>query len=77
MDELTAMLAGNLEIGVWDIVVLIVLSLPPVFVYFSKRVSGRRKVWWFIGTSVLSWLGYAAFLFFERKRQGGGEAPGS
>jgi hypothetical protein len=75
VDQVTAMLAGNLQIGVWDIVVLTVLSLPPLFVLFSKRVEGSSKVWWFVLTSVFSWLAYVPFLLMAPKRKDGGEPP--
>ena len=67
-----AMLEG-LKIGVWDWVLLIVLSLPPVFVFFSKRVTGGAKWTWFIVTSILSWLGYAIFLAVVRKKKAGSD----
>jgi len=75
MDQVAAMLAGDIKIGVWHIIVLIVLSLPPLFVLFSKRVSGRSRFWWFMLTSLFSWLAYIPFLLIYRKRQDGGGAP--
>ena len=50
------------------LIVTIVLCLPPVFVLFSKRVSGGTKVLWFILTSIFSWLAYAPFLVLTRKK---------
>jgi hypothetical protein len=77
MDQMiNAMLAVDFKIGFWDIVVLIVLSLPPLFVLFSKRVSGRSRFWWFILTSVFSWLAYIPFLLMNRNRSDGEAAPG-
>ena len=63
-----------------SLIVTIVLSLPPVFVLFSKRVSGGTKVMWFILTSIFSWLAYPAFLASTRKKGNadpeGGKASG-
>jgi hypothetical protein len=60
---------GWLEIGV-----LVVLSLPPLFVLASKRVSGGRKLLWFVLTSVFSWLAYLPFVLMTRAA---GEAAAS
>ncbi len=68
MDEISALL-GGVEISVGDIVFLIVLSLPPVFILFSRRVTGRAKFWWFILTSIFSWLAYAAYLYSVAKQK--------
>ncbi len=68
MDEISALLAG-VKIGFGDIVFLIVLSLPPVFILFSRRVTGRAKFWWFILTSIFSWLAYAAYLYAVAKQK--------
>ena len=66
--------AGSLiVIIVLSLIVTIVLCLPPVFVLFSKRVSGGTKVMWFILTSIFSWLAYPAFLAATRKK--GNEDP--
>lgn len=67
MDEISALL-GGVKIDVGDIVFLIVLSLPPVFILFSRRVTGRAKFWWFILTSIFSWLAYAAYLYVVAKQ---------
>jgi len=68
INDINAILAmmGGAEVGVWSLIVMIVLSLPPVFVLFSKRVSGSAKVLWFILTSIFSWLAYAVFLYVTR-----------
>ena len=52
MNDINAVLAmmGDPEVAVWILIATIVLSLPPVFVLFSKRVSGGTKVTWFILT---------------------------
>ncbi len=68
INDINAILAmmGGAEVGVWSLIVMIVLSLPPVFVLFSKRVSGSAKILWFILTSIFSWLAYAVFLYITR-----------
>ena len=70
MNDLNAILTllGVPEIGLWSLIGMIVLSVPPVFVLFSKRATGSTKVWWFILTSIFSWLAYAAFLYITRKK---------
>lgn len=75
MEQVNAILGGKLEIGAWDVIILIVLSLPPLFVLFSKRVSGRSRFWWFILTSLFSWLAYVPFLLMTPKPKEGGDAP--
>lgn len=68
MDEISALL-GGVKFSVGDIVFLVVLSLPPVFILFSRQVTGRAKFWWFILTSIFSWLAYAAFLYAVAKKK--------
>ena len=69
--------AGSLiVIIVLVLIVTIVLCLPPVFVLFSKRVSGATKVLWFILTSIFSWLAYAAFLVLTRNKGNGDPQAG-
>ncbi len=46
--------------------VSIFASLPPIFVMFSKRVSGGAKVLWFLLTGTFSWLAYIPFLLLFR-----------
>jgi len=82
MNDINAMLAG-MGLPVLDeasLIIAIVLSLPPVFVLFSKRASGGTKVLWFILTSIFSWLAYAGYLYVTRKKGNGesraGTAPG-
>lgn len=72
----TLVMLGIPELTVWSLIVMIVLSLPPVFVLFSKRVSGNAKVLWFILTSIFSWLAYAPFLYITRKKGNGGSQAG-
>lgn len=64
----TLVMMGLPELTVWSLIVMIVLSLPPVFVLFSRRTSGAAKVLWFILTSLFSWLAYAPFLYVTRKK---------
>ncbi len=62
-DALTTTVAA---MGVFDWIFLIVLSLPPLFVIWSKRVHGSRKVFWVVMTGLLSWLAYVAFVIATR-----------
>lgn len=62
-EELMTQLAS---LGAMEIALLIVLSLPPLFVLMSKRVSGGRKVLWFVLTSVFSWLAYVPFVLMTK-----------
>lgn len=73
MNDINAMLVtmGVPELTLWSLIVMVVLSLPPVFVLFSRRASGGTKILWFILTSIFSWLAYAVFLYITR---GGGES---
>lgn len=57
--------------GLGDWVFLIFLSLPPLFVIWSKRVHGSRKFLWVVVTCLFSWLAYAAFLVMARAGKGG------
>ena len=75
MNDINALLE-SMHIGVWDWILLIVLSLPPFFILASKRVSGGAKVWWFILTSIFSWLAYAVFLFMAPKKNGAAGTKG-
>lgn len=67
VDLVLAMMADP-QVRIWILIATILLSLPPVFVLFSKRVSGGTKVLWFILTSIFSWLAYAPFLVLTRKK---------
>ncbi|HEX8962899.1 MAG TPA: hypothetical protein VF801_07830 [Rhodocyclaceae bacterium] len=62
------LMAQAMSMGLLEWIFLIVLSLPPLFVIWSKRVSGGRKVLWFVLTSLFSWLAYALFILMTRKR---------
>lgn len=62
-DELMTLLAS---LGAMDIALLVVLSLPPLFVLMSKRVAGGRKVLWFVLTSIFSWLAYVPFVVMTK-----------
>ncbi len=72
----TLVMLGMPELTVWSLIVMIVLSLPPVFVLFSKRATGGTKVLWFILTSIFSWLAYAPFLYLTRKKGDVGSQAG-
>ena len=66
-DELAAWLMGaGATMLIWFLAVSVVLSLPPIFVLFSKRTHGGAKFGWFIITSLFSWLGYAVFLIMTQ-----------
>ena len=67
VDLVLAMMADP-QVRIWILIATIVLSLPPVLVLFSKRVSGGTKVLWFILTSIFSWLAYLPFLVLTRKK---------
>lgn len=62
-DELMMQLAS---IGWMEITLLVVLSLPPLFVLASKRGHGGRKILWFVLTSVFSWLAYLPFVLMTK-----------
>ena len=54
------------QLGWGSIALMIVMSLPPLFVLYSKRVISSHKLLWFLMTSILSWLAYLPFLFIFR-----------
>lgn len=51
----------------------IVAALPPFFVLFSRRVSGGRKMLWFVLTGTFSWLAYLPFLLMTRPAKPGAQ----
>jgi len=55
---------SSMGLGEW--LFLIVLSLPPLFVIWSKRVHGGKKVLWVVLTGLFSWLAYVAFVIATR-----------
>lgn len=57
------------SLGPFDWIFLIVLSLPPLFVIWSKRVHGGKKVLWVVLTGLFSWLAYVAFIIATRDRK--------
>ena len=74
--ELTALLANAenmmafLQEHFWLVVgVSIFASLPPFLVLFSKRTSGRAKLFWFVLTGTFSWLAYIPYLLIFRNRR--------
>lgn len=62
-DELMTQLAS---LGATELALLVVLSLPPLFVLMSKRVAGGRKFLWFVLTSIFSWLAYVPFVLMTK-----------
>ncbi len=62
-DELMVLMAS---LGWMDLALLVVLSLPPLFVLASKRVAGGRKLLWFVLTSLFSWLAYVPFVLMTK-----------
>ena len=75
VDLVFAMMADP-QVRIWILIATIVLSLPPVFVLFSKRVSGGTKLAWFIHTLIFSWFAYAVFLYRTRKKGNGDPQAG-
>jgi len=71
-DMLTTMLATMTWV---DWALMIVLSLPPLLVIYSKRVHGGRKFLWFVLTSLFSWLAYVPFLMSTRAKPEVGDGP--
>ncbi len=53
---------------------LIIVVAPVALVWLSPRVQGHRKVRWMLIASLLSWIGYLAFLVLTRA---GGDKPAS
>lgn len=51
---------------IWVLLLMVALSIPPILVLISKRSHGVMKFFWFVLTSVFSWLGYVAFLLFTK-----------
>lgn len=64
---------ASLDVTDWSF--LIMLSLPPLFVIWSKRVHGSRKVFWFVLTSLFSWLAYVAFIIATRDKEDSSLSP--
>lgn len=71
-DMLMAQVAA---MGLLDWIFLLVLSLPPLFVIWSKRVRGGRKVFWFVMTSLFSWLAYVPFVIVTRDKKDSSVSP--
>lgn len=72
IDMLTTQLAA---LGWLDWALLVFVSLPPLFVLYSRRVAGGKKLLWFVLTSLLSWLAYVPFLFLTRGVAKSDDAP--
>jgi apolipoprotein N-acyltransferase len=69
------LMAQASSMGLLEWLFLIVLSVPPLFVIWSKRVKGGRKVFWFVMTSLFSWLAYIAFVIVTRDRKDASYRP--
>jgi hypothetical protein len=55
-------------ISVWQLVILFVLyTLPTIFVIFSSREKGWRKVGWVVVTLWFWFIGYILFLLITKK----------
>ena len=67
MNELLMAELSKISAGAW--VWMVVLSVPPFLVFFSKRVNGGAKWFWVIMTGIFSWLAYAVFLYKVPKPQ--------
>lgn len=63
------------SLSAFDWIFLIVLSLPPLFILGSKRVHGGKKLFWFVLTSLLSWLAYVAFIIAIRDKKDSSVSP--
>jgi hypothetical protein len=65
------------SMGPKDWAFLIFLSLPPLFIIWSRRVQGSRKFLWFVVAGLFSWLAYLPFLLMTRETKDGaaGSAP--
>jgi uncharacterized RDD family membrane protein YckC len=61
---LISMLTTSLGWG--SLALMIVASVPPIFILYSKKVSGSKKALWFILTGIFSWLAYLPFLWMHR-----------
>lgn len=61
--------------GALEWLVLIVLSVPPLFVIWSGRVHGGRKLLWVLLTGIFSWIAYVAFLIVTRRSDDSASGP--
>lgn len=61
------------SMGWGSVALMIFSSLPPIFILYSKKVSGNNKGLWFLLTAIFSWLAYLPFLWIHRHdgNQGG------
>ena len=66
-EAMVELMLGMGTVGiVWMLLVTLALSVPPILVLISKRSRGGAKFFWFIVTSLFSWLGYVVFLIFTK-----------
>lgn len=54
--------------GVFELSIITVFFLPAILILLSKKVSGGKKIGWFILGIVTSWIGYALFQIVESKQ---------
>ena len=63
---------GDLAITLRNLIegtaLLIIFALPAAFVLYSRKVSGRARIAWFVMTLCLSWPAYAVFVLITRSR---------
>jgi len=56
------------SIGAPELIIILIVLLPPILVLFSRHTSGGTKLAWFLVSLFLSWLGYILFLVFTKKK---------
>ena len=56
------------SMGWGSVALMIFSSLPPIFILYSKKVSGNNKGLWFVLTAIFSWLAYLPFLWIHRNK---------
>ncbi len=56
------------SIGASELMIILIVLLPPILVLFSRRTSRGNKLAWFLVSVFLSWLGYILFLVFTKKK---------
>jgi len=54
-----------------QLLILLVLLIPPVHVIASSRSHGGAKFGWFLATLFFSWLAYIVFLIVTQKTKDG------
>ena len=56
-------------ISLWQLIILLLILLPSVYVLVSGRSHGGAKFGWFIVALLLSWIGLAVFLIVTQKEK--------